>query len=56
VSTAERFQAKVRKMATSLPPRTQDPEAVALGIYATLIGTLHQHYRHGAEVDRESAQ
>jgi TetR/AcrR family transcriptional regulator, transcriptional repressor for nem operon len=29
-----------QQMASSLPPHTEDPEAVALGIYATLIGTL----------------
>jgi AcrR family transcriptional regulator len=40
----ERFLAMVQQMASSLPPHTrdpaQDPEGVALGIYATLIGTL----------------
>lgn len=29
-----------QQMAASLPPQTRDPEGVALGIYATLIGTL----------------
>src|SRR4051794_15420713 len=37
---AERFLVTVRQMAAALPAKTQDPEAVALGIYATLIGTL----------------
>jgi TetR/AcrR family transcriptional regulator, transcriptional repressor for nem operon len=37
---AERFLAMVRQMASSLPPQTQDPEGVALGVYATLIGAL----------------
>lgn len=36
----ERFLATVRAMATSLPPQTGDPEGVALGVYATLIGAL----------------
>lgn len=30
----------VRQLAAGLPPDTADPEAVALGIFATLIGTL----------------
>ena len=29
-----------QQMAASLPPQTQDPEGVALALYATLIGTL----------------
>ncbi|MEQ1755331.1 MAG: TetR/AcrR family transcriptional regulator [Micropepsaceae bacterium] len=37
---AERFLAMVRQMAMSLPPDVKDPEAVALGVYATLIGAL----------------
>jgi TetR/AcrR family transcriptional regulator, transcriptional repressor for nem operon len=37
---AERFMATVRQIASALPPRTRDPEGVALGVYATLIGTL----------------
>lgn len=37
---AESMQALVHRVATALPAGTQDPEAVALGIYATLIGTL----------------
>lgn len=36
----ERFHETARVMASALPPATHDPEAVALGIYATLIGTL----------------
>ena len=37
---AERVLNIVRQMASSLPPQAQDPEGVALGVYATLIGTL----------------
>jgi AcrR family transcriptional regulator len=37
---ASRFLTMVQQMAASLPPHTQDPEGVALGIYATLIGAL----------------
>jgi TetR/AcrR family transcriptional regulator, transcriptional repressor for nem operon len=37
---AERLMTLVRQMASSLPPQTQDPEGLALGIYATLIGAL----------------
>ena len=37
---AERFMATVRQLASALPPQTRDPEGVALGVYATLIGTL----------------
>jgi TetR/AcrR family transcriptional repressor of nem operon len=36
----DRFMATVRGMASALPPETRDPEDAALGIYATLIGTL----------------
>lgn len=36
----ERFLATVREMASALPPRTRDPEGIALGVYATLIGAL----------------
>jgi AcrR family transcriptional regulator len=36
---AEHFQALVRQMASALPPR-RDAEAVAVGLYATLIGAL----------------
>src|SRR5271165_2011339 len=34
---AERLLSMVCQMASSLPPQTQDPEGVALGVYATLI-------------------
>ncbi|MEO6114342.1 MAG: TetR/AcrR family transcriptional regulator [Sphingomicrobium sp.] len=37
---AERFLTIVRRLAAELPPQTRDREAVALGIYATLIGAL----------------
>jgi TetR/AcrR family transcriptional repressor of nem operon len=37
---ADRFLATMRGMASTLPSGTRDPEGVALGIYATLIGTL----------------
>jgi TetR/AcrR family transcriptional repressor of nem operon len=37
---ASRFLTIVHQMASSLPPQTQDPEGVALAIYATLIGAL----------------
>ena len=37
---ASRLLAMAQHMASSLPPQTQDPEGVALAIYATLIGTL----------------
>ena len=37
---AERFLTMVREMASALPPQARDPEGVALGIYATLIGAL----------------
>ena len=37
---AERFLAMVREMASTLSPETHDPEAVAIGVYATLVGTL----------------
>ncbi len=37
---ASRFLTMVHQMASSLPPQTQDPESVALGVYATLIGAL----------------
>ena len=36
----ERFATMVREIASALPPRTPNKESVALGIYATLIGTL----------------
>jgi AcrR family transcriptional regulator len=37
---SERFLGALREMASALPPQVRDPEAVTLGIYATLIGTL----------------
>lgn len=37
---ANNFLAMVREVAAALPPGTPNPEAVALGIYATLIGSL----------------
>ena len=37
---ADRFLASMRGIASALPSETEDPEGVALGIYATLIGTL----------------
>ena len=37
---AEHFQTLVRQMSAALPPQTKDPEGVALGLYATLIGAL----------------
>jgi TetR/AcrR family transcriptional repressor of nem operon len=37
---ASRILAMAQQMASSLPPQIQDPEGVALAIYATLIGTL----------------
>jgi len=37
---AERFLATLRQLASRLPPQVRDPEAKALGIYATLIGAL----------------
>lgn len=37
---AERFEAIAREFAAALPPKTLDPEAAAIGIYATLIGSL----------------
>jgi AcrR family transcriptional regulator len=36
----ERFLAQARAVAAALPPRTKDPESVALSIIASLIGTL----------------
>ena len=37
---ADRLLVTVRDMAAALPPETEDPEGVALGMYATLIGAL----------------
>ena len=36
----ERFLTQVRQLSANLPPETHDHEATALGIFATLIGTL----------------
>ena len=36
----ERFLTLVRQMSAALPPQAKDPEDVALGVYATLIGAL----------------
>ena len=36
----ERFLAVVKQFASELPPGTPDPEAAAIGIYATMIGAL----------------
>ncbi|TPL95980.1 TetR/AcrR family transcriptional regulator [Mesorhizobium sp. B2-3-10] len=36
----ERLLTQVRQVAAELPPRTQNRESVALGIFATLIGAL----------------
>jgi AcrR family transcriptional regulator len=36
----ECFLTLVRQVAAALPPQTEDPEGTALGIFATLIGTL----------------
>ena len=36
----ECFLAQVRAVAAALPPQTKDPEDVALGLFASLIGTL----------------
>lgn len=37
---SERLLATVKQLASGLPPRTSNPEAAAIGIYATLIGAL----------------
>ena len=37
---AERLLPVVRQIAAALPPRTSDPEGVALGVYTILVGTL----------------
>lgn len=37
---AESLLRIVRQMASALPPQVNDPEGVALGVYATLIGAL----------------
>jgi TetR/AcrR family transcriptional regulator, transcriptional repressor for nem operon len=36
----EHFLTSVRHVSAALPPQTKDPEGTALGIFATLIGTL----------------
>lgn len=36
----ERFQALVQQMSAALPPEAEDPEGIALGVYATLVGAL----------------
>lgn len=36
----ERLLGAVRQIASSLPPQVDDPDGVALGVYATLIGAL----------------
>ncbi|TGP20352.1 MULTISPECIES: TetR/AcrR family transcriptional regulator [unclassified Mesorhizobium] len=36
----ERFMTLVRQVSVALPPQTRNPEDVALGIFATLIGAL----------------
>lgn len=40
VAYAEHFQAMAGEIESKLPRQTGDPEAVALAIYATLVGTL----------------
>lgn len=37
---AEHLSAMVRQLSSALPPETQDPEGVALSVYATVIGAL----------------
>lgn len=37
---SERFLTLVRQLASALPPQTADPEATAMAMFATLIGTL----------------
>lgn len=37
---AEHFLTAVGRLTAELPPQTGDPEAVAIGVYATLIGAL----------------
>lgn len=37
---AKNFEATARQIASVLPPRTENPESIAIGVYATLIGTL----------------
>jgi AcrR family transcriptional regulator len=37
---ADNFLALARELASALPAKTKDPEAVAMAIYATLIGSI----------------
>jgi AcrR family transcriptional regulator len=37
---ADNFVALARELASALPANTEEPEAVAMGIYATLIGSI----------------
>jgi hypothetical protein len=37
---SERMLSMTREIATELPPKIGDPEAAALAIFATLVGTL----------------
>ena len=37
---ADNFLTLARELASALPAKTKDPEAVAIGIYATLIGSV----------------
>ena len=37
---AERLEALLRQVSAALPPQTKDPEGVALGLFATLVGAL----------------
>ena len=37
---ADNFRALAGELASALPPKTKDPEAVAIAIYATLIGSV----------------
>jgi len=37
---ADNFLALARELASALPAKTADPEAVAMGIYATLVGSI----------------
>ncbi len=37
---ADNFLAVARELAAALPPKTKDPEAVAMAIYAMLIGSI----------------
>ena len=37
---AERFQTLVRQLASALPPQTTNPDATAMALFATLVGTL----------------